>query len=68
MKNTYERFIEEICSNCKDKAKKDCEIRKRIDGTLYCEVYERAMRPEKKKKHYTDITAKQLKPLMKGLV
>ena len=68
MKNTYERFIEEICINCKDREKKDCEIRKRIDGTLYCEPYERASRPQKKKKQYTDITAKQLKPIMKGLV
>lgn len=68
MKNAYERFIEEMCSNCKDKEKKDCEIRKRIDGTLYCEPYERASRPEKKKKQYMDITAKQLKPIMKGLV
>lgn len=67
MKNTYERFIEEMCSNCKDKEKKDCEIRRKIDGTLYCEIYERANRPEKKKK--TEIvTAKQSKPLMKGLV
>lgn len=41
MKNTYERFIEEICSNCKDREKKDCEIVKKIDGTLYCEKYER---------------------------
>lgn len=68
MKNTYERFLEEMCSNCKDKEKKECEIRKRIDGTLYCEPYERASRPEKKKKQYMDITAKQLKPIMKGLV
>ncbi len=68
MKNTYERFIEEMCSNCKDKEKKDCEIRRRLDGTLYCEPYERASRPEKKKKQYMDITAKQLKPIMKGLV
>ena len=41
MKNSYERFLEEICSNCKDREKKDCEIRKRIDNTLYCELYER---------------------------
>ena len=68
MKNIYERFIEEICSNCKDKERKDCEIRRRLDGSLYCEPYERASRPAKKKKQYTDITAKQLKPLMKGLV
>ena len=45
MKNTYERFIEEICINCKDREKKECEIRKRIDGSLHCEVYERATRP-----------------------
>lgn len=50
MKNAYERFIEEICINCKNKEKKDCEIRKKIDGTLYCEPYERASRPKKKKK------------------
>ena len=68
MKNTYERFLEEICINCKDREKKDCKIRKRIDGTLYCEPYERASIPEKKKKQYTGITAKQSKPLMKGLV
>lgn len=67
MKNTYERFIEEICSNCKDKEKKDCEIVKRIDGTLHCELYERANRPKKKKKPEI-VTAKQSKPLMKGLV
>lgn len=68
MKNTYERYKEEICKNCKDKENKECEIRKRIDGTLYCEVYERASRPEKKKKQYANITAKQSKPIMKGLV
>ena len=68
MKNAYESFIEEICINCKDKEKKDCEIRRKIDGTLYCEPYERENRPEKKKKQYMDITAKQLKPIMKGLV
>ena len=67
MKNTYERFVEEMCINCKDKEKKDCEIRKRIDGTLYCNVYERTSRP-KKKKQYINITAKQLKPIMRRLV
>lgn len=67
MKNIYERFIEEICSNCKNREQKDCEVIKRIDGTLYCEPYERASRPEKKKQ-YIGITAKQSKPLMKGLV
>ncbi len=68
MKNTYERFLEEICSNCKDREKKNCEIRKRTDGTLYCEPYERASRPKKKKKQYIEITAEQSKPLMRRLV
>lgn len=68
MKNTYEIFVEEMCINCKDKEKKDCEIRRRIDGTLYCEPYEREKRPEKKKKQYMDITAKKSKPIMKGLI
>ena len=67
MKNAYERFVEEICSDCKDREKKDCEIRRRIDGTLYCEPYERASKPKKKKKPEI-VTAKQSKPLMKGLV
>ena len=67
MKNAYERFIEEICSDCKDKENKDCEIRRKLDGTLYCEPYERASRPEKKKKPEI-VTARQSKPLMKGLV
>ena len=68
MKNAYERFIEEICSNCKDREKKDCSVVTRIDNTLYCDLYERENRTEKNKKQYMDITAKQLKPLMKGLV
>ena len=68
MKNAYERFIEEICSNCKDKENKDCEIRRKLDGTLYCEPYERASRPKKKKKQYIGITAKQSKPIMRRLV
>lgn len=67
MKNTYERFLEEICSNCKDREKKDCEIRKRIDGTLYCEVYERASKPQKKKKPEI-VTAKKSKSIMRRLV
>lgn len=68
MKNAYERFVEEICSDCKDREKKDCEIRRRIDGTLYCEPYERESKLKKKKKQYIGITAEQSKPLMKGLV
>lgn len=41
MKNIYERFSEELCSNCKNKYKCEEELRQRLDGTLYCELYER---------------------------
>ena len=68
MKNKFERFKEEICNNCKNKEKEYCKIVERIDGTLYCEPYERASRPKKKKKQYMGITAEQSKPIMKGLV
>ena len=67
MKNIYERFMEEICVNCKDRERKDCEIRRRLDGTLYCELYERANRPKKKKKPEI-VTTKQSKPIMRRLV
>ena len=67
MKNNFERFVEEICSNCKNREQKDCEVIKRTDGTLYCEPYERASRPKKKKKPEI-VTAKQSKPIMRRLV
>lgn len=41
MKNKFERFKEEICSNCKNKEKEYCKIVERIDNTVYCEFYER---------------------------
>lgn len=67
MKNAYERFVEEICNNCKNR--KDCieELRQKLDGSIVCDLYERESRPKKKKKPEI-VTAKQSKPLMKGLV
>ena len=44
MKNKFERFKEEICSNCKNKEKEYCKIVERIDNTVYCEFYERERR------------------------
>ena len=68
MKNAYERFVEEICNNCKNR--KDCieELRQKLDGSIVCDLYERESKPKKKKKQYIGITAEQSKPLMKGLV
>lgn len=68
MKNIYERFSEELCSNCKNKYKCEEELRQRLDGTLYCELYER----ENKQDGYKDkikinVTAKKQKPIMKGI-
>lgn len=68
MKNKFKRYTEEICSNCKNKEKADCKIVERIDNTIYCEFYKRANKAKKKKKRYIDVTAKQNKPIMKGLV
>ena len=44
MKNKFERFKEEIYSNCKNKDKQDCNIRIfAIERTIYtkCDYYER---------------------------
>ncbi len=68
MKNIYERFSEELCRNCRNKHKCIEELRKRIDGTLYCELYERESKQEGyKDKIKINITAKKHKPIMKGI-
>ena len=66
MKNIYERFSEELCSNCKNKYKCKEELRQRLDGTLYCELYERGNKQVGYKKQI-NVTAKKQKPIMKGI-
>lgn len=66
MKNIYERFSEELCSNCKNKYKCEEELRQRLDGTLYCELYERRNKQVGYKKQI-NVTAKKQKPIMKGI-
>lgn len=68
METIFETYARTVCANCKNRKECKEELRQRIDGTLYCEPYEREKRPEKKKKQYMDITAKQLKPIMRRLV
>lgn len=66
MKNIYERFSEELCSNCKNKYKCEEELRQRLDGTLCCELYEREIR-QNGYKDKINVTAKKQKPIMKGI-
>lgn len=37
----YEAFINKLCSNCANRNKNLCEIRRKIDNTLSCEYYEK---------------------------
>ena len=64
MNDSQKRYVVIV----KTKKRKIAKIKRRLDETLYCEAYERASRPEKKKRQYIGITAEQSKPLMKGLV
>lgn len=62
-----ETYIRTICSNCKNKEKYICEIRKNIKGNLQCAFYEK----DKETKGYEKFkgrTANQNKPIMKGIV
>lgn len=50
MKTTEESYIEYVCDVCKNKNSQDiekCEIRRKIDGTMYCSGYDTTF--EKKK-------------------
>lgn len=68
MKNIYEKFSEELCSNCKNKYKCTEELRQRLDGTLCCELYERVTKQEGYKDQIKmTITANRNKPIMKGI-
>ena len=39
METIYETYIRQICSNCKNRNKNLCEIRKDIKGTIKCVYY-----------------------------
>ena len=42
MKNNFERFVEEICNNCKNRYNCTEELRQRTDGSLHCNLYEKS--------------------------
>lgn len=64
METIYETYVRTLCSNCKNREKNLCEIRKDIKGTLKCVYYEKDKDIEGYKK--TEIvTAKQQKPIMR---
>lgn len=66
MKTIYETYVEEICSNCKNREQSLCNIRRNINGNLQCIYYEK----EKENVGYEDFkhrTAHQRRPIMKNL-
>lgn len=66
METIYETYIRQICSNCKNRKANLCNIRKGIKGTLKCIYYEKDKQYEGYKK-FKGRTAKQKKPIMKGI-
>lgn len=48
MKTTEQRYIEYICSVCKNKDKDVCEIRRKLDRTMYCSGYDTILEKRKK--------------------
>lgn len=63
MKNIFEIYVKEICTNCRNRKECQEELRKRIDGSIKCEHYERKSQNEGYKKQ-KQITAKRNKSLM----
>lgn len=62
MKNIFEIYAKEICANCKNRKECQEELRKRIDGSIKCDHYERENKNESYKKQ-KQITAKRNKSL-----
>ncbi|MEE0865524.1 MAG: hypothetical protein U0L98_01805 [Clostridia bacterium] len=73
-KNIFEYYAEKLCVTCNNRYNdKDlCKITKRLDNTVKCDNYERCMTNKcktcKDEKKCFSVTAKQNKPIMKGLV
>lgn len=63
MENIYETYARTVCANCKNKKECQEELRKRIDGSVKCNYYERENKNEGYKKQ-KPITAKRNKSLM----
>lgn len=66
MENIYETYARTVCANCKNKKECQEELRRRIDGSIKCDKYERENKNEGYKKQ-KQITAKRNKSLMKGI-
>ncbi len=64
METIYETYIRTICSNCKNRNKNLCEIRKDIKGTLKCVYYIKDKEMEGYKQLLIRL-AEQQKPIMK---
>lgn len=63
----HETYIRTLCSNCKNRNKDLCEIRKDINGTLKCCYYVKDKNTTGYQKQLRT-TAKQQKPVMKNIL
>lgn len=63
MKNIFEIYTKEICTNCRNRKECQEELRQRIDSSIKCDSYERKSQNEGYKKQ-KQITAKRNKSLM----
>lgn len=41
MKNIFEIYVKEICTNCRNRKECQEELRKRIDSSIKCDSYKR---------------------------
>lgn len=64
METIYETYKRTLCSNCKNRKKNLCEIRRNINNSLQCCYYIKDKEIEGYKKA-EKITAKQQKPIMR---
>nr|DAZ47479.1 MAG TPA: hypothetical protein [Caudoviricetes sp.] len=63
MENIYETYARTVCANCKNKKECQEELRRRIDGSIKCDKYERGNKNEGYKEQ-KQTTAKRNKSLM----
>ncbi len=54
MENIYETYTRTVCANCKNRKECQEELRRRIDGSIKCDKYERENKNEGYKKAKAD--------------
>ena len=54
MENIYETYTRTVCANCKNRKECQEELRKRIDGSIKCDKYERENKKRRLQKAKAD--------------